>query len=173
MPAGIPVGASHPFRAAGTCLPPSWERGPGKDGAAGEAGRAVDDTGKGVAVQPEQEKSAPQVVSEPDPPYASDKQRRPGLEAEMRTEPRHRASRYRASGKLEGKTALITGGDSGIGRAVALLYAREGADVAVVHLPSAARPRWNARPSPRRSRRRTSTSPPTPTPATPSARSSR
>ncbi|MFE8992317.1 SDR family oxidoreductase [Streptomyces collinus] len=86
-------------------------------------------------MQPEQEKSAPQVVSEPDPPYDSDKQQRPGLEAEMRSKPRYRASRYRASGKLEGKTALITGGDSGIGRAVALLYAREGADVAVVHLP--------------------------------------
>jgi hypothetical protein len=86
-------------------------------------------------VQPEQEKSVPQVVSEPDPPYDSDKQRRPGLEADMRTKPRYRASRSRASGKREGKTALITGGDSGIGRAVALLYAREGADVAVVHLP--------------------------------------
>ncbi|MER5830403.1 hypothetical protein ABT116_06120 [Streptomyces sp. NPDC002130] len=54
-------------------------------------------------MQPEQEKSAPQVVSEPDPLYDSDKQARPGLEADMRTEPRYRASRYRASGKLEGR----------------------------------------------------------------------
>ncbi|MFF6951102.1 SDR family NAD(P)-dependent oxidoreductase [Streptomyces iakyrus] len=86
-------------------------------------------------MQPEQEKSAPQVVSEPHPPYDSDKQQRPGPEAAMRSEPRYRASRCRASGKPAGKTALITGGDSGIGRAVALLYAHEGADVAVVHLP--------------------------------------
>ncbi|MEU8852739.1 SDR family NAD(P)-dependent oxidoreductase [Streptomyces sp. NPDC048564] len=53
----------------------------------------------------------------------------------MRTAPRYRANRYRACGKLEGKVALITGGDSGIGRAVALLYARKGADIAIVHLP--------------------------------------
>ncbi|MFJ3621475.1 hypothetical protein ACIPSH_25480 [Streptomyces iakyrus] len=151
MPAGIPVRASHPFRAAGTCPPPSWERGPGKDGAAGAAGRAVDDTGNGEAVRPEQEKSAPQVVSEPDPPYESDKQQRPGLEAAMRTEPRYRARRCRVSGKPAGKTTLITGGDSGIGRAVALLYARECAYVAVVHLPeereerSACTPRWRSR----------------------------
>lgn len=86
-------------------------------------------------MQSEPEETAPQVVSEPAPPYDSDKQEWPGLEADMRSAPRYRASRYRACGKLEGKVALITGGDSGIGRAVALLYAREGADVAVVHLP--------------------------------------
>lgn len=95
----------------------------------------MDNPGERNPVQSDHEQRAPQVVSEPDPPYDADKQKRPGLEADMRTAPHYRASRYRAAGKLEGKVALITGGDSGIGRAVALLYAREGADVAVVHLP--------------------------------------
>lgn len=59
---------------------------------------------------------------------------KPGLEAEMLLKPRFYAPDYRGSGKLEGMTALITGGDSGIGRSVAVLYAREGADVAIAYL---------------------------------------
>jgi NAD(P)-dependent dehydrogenase (short-subunit alcohol dehydrogenase family) len=72
---------------------------------------------------------------EPEPPYMEKKLEKPGLESEMEPRPRYHAPEYRVAGKLEGKAALITGGDSGIGRAVAVLYAREGADVAIIHLP--------------------------------------
>lgn len=59
---------------------------------------------------------------------------KPGLEAQMELAPQFLAPHYKGSGKLEGMAAIITGGDSGIGRAVAVLYAREGADVALIYL---------------------------------------
>jgi NAD(P)-dependent dehydrogenase (short-subunit alcohol dehydrogenase family) len=67
-------------------------------------------------------------------PLPAQHQRKPGREHALDPRPQYRAPHYRPAGKLDGKTALVTGGDSGIGRAVAVMYAREGADVAITHL---------------------------------------
>jgi len=73
-------------------------------------------------------------MKEPALPYPKQHQSHPGIEAAITPRPRYEGRAYMAAGKLQRKIALITGGDSGIGRAVAFFFAREGADIAIVYL---------------------------------------
>jgi len=87
--------------------------------------------------QPSKQKAPAQAGTrdQPVPPLPKQHLQKPGLESELNPRPNYLAPGYEGSNKLRDMVAIITGGDSGIGRSVAVLYAREGADVAIIYLP--------------------------------------